>query len=161
MQYRKLLLWGLAAVMTGTLPAISAQAQEEKLIALTFDDGPNIHTTPQVLDLLEEYNAHASFFLIGDRISEENAYVVQRAYEMGCEINSHSRTHSDMTELSAEEIRAEMAFTADAVYEIIGESPKFFRPPYLNVNQTMYDNIDIPFITGFSSSDSGAREFRR
>ena len=156
MQYRKLLLWGLAAVMTGTLPAISAQAQEEKLIALTFDDGPNIHTTPQVLDLLEEYNAHASFFLIGDRISEENAYVVQRAYEMGCEINSHSRTHSDMTELSAEEIRAEMAFTADAVYEIIGEYPKFFRPPYLNVNQTMYDNIDIPFITGFSSSDSGA-----
>jgi hypothetical protein len=75
---------------------------------------------------------------------------------MGCEINSHSRTHQDMTTLSAEDIRVEMAFTADAVYEITGEYPKFFRPPYLNVNQTMYDNIDIPFITGYSSGDSAS-----
>ncbi|MBQ9110833.1 MAG: polysaccharide deacetylase family protein [Oscillospiraceae bacterium] len=149
----------LALSTAGTacpLPASAEDGADTKLIALTFDDGPNTHTTPQVLDVLEQYDARASFFLIGDKISEDNAYVVQRAYDMGCEINSHSRTHSDMTELTAEEIRAEMEFTADAVYGIVGEYPKFFRPPYLNVNQTMYDHIDIPFITGFSSGDSGS-----
>lgn len=152
-----LLLTGAAAM--NAVPMMTAEAETEpKLIALTFDDGPNIHTTPQVLDLLEEYDAHASFFLIGDKISEDNAYVVKRAYDMGCEINSHSRTHSDMTELTAEEITAEMQFTAEAVYEIIGEYPKFFRPPYLNVNQTMYDSIDIPFITGFTSGDASSEK---
>lgn len=145
-----------AAGMLLSVPSSAETQADTKLIALTFDDGPNTYTTPQVLDVLEEYDAHASFFLIGDRITADNAYVVKRAYDMGCEINSHSRTHSDMTELTAEEICAEMAFTADAVYEIIGEYPKFFRPPYLSVNQTMYDNIDIPFITGFSSGDSGS-----
>ncbi len=159
MRYRTGIVWLLVGTLLcsfGTIAASAQKIQEPKLIALTFDDGPNENTTVQVLDLLEQYDAKASFFLIGDRISTENAYVVKRAYDMGCEINSHSRSHLDMTTLSAEDIRAEMAFTADAVYEITGEYPKFFRPPYLNVNQTMYDNIDIPFITGYSSGDSAS-----
>ncbi len=131
---------------------------ESKLIALTFDDGPNTYTTPQVLDILEEYDAKASFFLIGDRINDDSAEVVKRAYEMGCEIDSHSKTHSYMTELTAEEIQAEMEYVDEYVYSIIGEYPKFFRPPYLSVNQTMYDTIDIPFITGYSSGDSNSEK---
>ncbi len=151
----------VTALLTVTCCSISVTAEENssedaKLIALTFDDGPNTHTTPQILDLLEEYNAHASFFLIGDKITEESAVVAKRAYDMGCEINSHSRTHSDMTIMTAEEIIAEMEYVDEAVYSITGAYPKFFRPPYLNVNQTMYDAIDIPFITGFSSGDSSS-----
>ncbi len=139
--------------------SIPADADTDtKLIALTFDDGPNTHTTPQVLDLLEEYDARASFFLIGDKINDDSAEVVKRAYDMGCEINSHSKTHSDMTEMTAEEIQAEMEYVDEYVYSIIGEYPKFFRPPYLNVSQTMYDTIDIPFITGFSSGDSSSEK---
>lgn len=141
-----------------TLPA-TARAESEsdtKLIALTFDDGPNTYTTPKVLDLLEEYDAHASFFLIGDKINDESAEVVKRAYEMGCEINSHSKTHSDMSVMTAEEIKAEMLYVDEYVYSIIGEYPKFFRPPYLNTSQTMYDTIDLPFICGYSSSDSNS-----
>lgn len=139
-----------SSVFTST----AAEEKESKLIALTFDDGPNTHTTPQVLDLLAQYDAHASFFLIGDRINEESAAVAKRAYEMGCEINSHSRTHPDMTQLTAEQIKEEMAYTEEKIISITGERPKFFRPPYLNVNQTMYDAIDIPFITGYSTGDS-------
>ncbi len=138
---------------------VSAETElEEKLIALTFDDGPNTHTTPQVLDLLEQYGARASFFLIGDRINDESAEVVKRAYKMGCEIGSHSKTHSDMSVMSAEDIKAETAYVDERVYSIIGEHPKFFRPPYLNVSQTMYDAIDIPFITGISSGDSNSQK---
>lgn len=141
------------------VPASAEGAGEEpKLIALTFDDGPNTYTTPKVLDLLEEYDAHASFFLIGDKITDESAEVVKRACDMGCEINSHSKTHSDMTQLSEEDIRAEMEYVDEYVYSITGEYPKFFRPPYLNVNQTMYDAIDIPFVTGFSSGDSDSEK---
>lgn len=132
----------------------SVQADEEKLIAITFDDGPNTHTTVQVLDLLEQYDAKASFFLIGDNISEASAPVVKRAYDMGCEINSHSKTHSHMTELTYDEIAAEMDYVKEKVYDIIGEYPEFFRPPYLEVNETMYEAIDVPFITGYSTGDS-------
>ncbi len=131
---------------------------ETKLIALTFDDGPNTYTTPQVLDLLEEYDAKASFFLIGDKITDESAVVAKRAYDMGCEIDSHSKTHSDMSQMTAEEIIAEMEYVDEKIYSITGEYPKFFRPPYLNVNQTMYDSINIPFITGYSSGDSNAEK---
>lgn len=89
----------LLAVMLSGITAFSAiglssekmvNAAEKKVIALTFDDGPNTTTTNEVLDILEEYDAVASFFLIGDNISEESAASVKRAYDMGCEIDNHS-----------------------------------------------------------------------
>lgn len=123
------------------------------MIALTFDDGPNLVTTPEVLDVLEEYEIVASFFLIGDNINMNNMKVVERAYNMGCEINNHSKTHSDMTKLTAEEIKKEIEYTSNMIENIIGEAPKFFRPPYISVNDTMYDNIDLTFICGHGCND--------
>lgn len=76
-------------------------SQDVKYIALTFDDGPNATTTNDVIDKLEKYDIVASFFLIGNNINDESAKAVKRAYDLGCEINNHSRTHSNMTELSA------------------------------------------------------------
>ncbi len=127
--------------------------EEVMYIALTFDDGPNSTTTNDVLDKLEKYGVTASFFLIGDNITDESAQAVKRAYELGCEINNHSRTHSDMTQLTAEEIKAEFDYTDEKVYEITGEHTKFFRPPYISVHQIMFDNIDVPFIAGIGAND--------
>ena len=56
------------------------------MIALTFDDGPNTDTTPLVLDKLEEHGIVASFFVIGNNITDESAEVMKRAYNMGCDI---------------------------------------------------------------------------
>lgn len=123
------------------------------VIALTFDDGPNTTTTNQVLDLLQKYKVKASFFLIGDNIDDESAKSVKRAYDMGCEINNHSKTHSYMNEMSADDIAAEVKFVADKVEEITGETTKFFRPPYIAVSDTMYSNIDMPFINGVGCND--------
>ncbi|MCM1054975.1 MAG: polysaccharide deacetylase family protein [Bacteroides sp.] len=123
------------------------------VIALTFDDGPNTTTTNEVLDMLEKYHVRASFFLIGNNINDESAKAVKRAYDLGCEINNHSRTHSYMNEMSAEDIREEAAFVSDKVKEITGEPTVFFRPPYIAVNDTMYDNIDMPFISGIGCND--------
>lgn len=133
--------------------AEKAGAEESKLIALTFDDGPNTTTTNEVLDILEEYNAVASFFLVGNNINDESAVTVKRAYDMGCEIDNHSKTHPNMSGLSEEEIKAEVEYVDNYVYEIIGEYPKFFRPPYIDTSQTMYDVIDKPFICGIGCSD--------
>lgn len=128
-------------------------SEEVKYIALTFDDGPNATTTNEVIDKLEKYGIVASFFLVGNNVNDESAKAVKRAYDLGCEIDNHSRTHSNMTELSAEEIKAEFEYTDEKVYEITGEHTKFFRPPYIAVHQIMFDNIDVPFIAGIGAND--------
>lgn len=136
---------------------------EKPVIALTFDDGPNTTTTNQVLDLLDKYQVKASFFLIGNNINDESAKSVKRAYDMGCEIDNHSKTHSYMNKMEAEDIAEEVKYVSDKVKEITGEPTVFFRPPYIAVNSTMYDNIDMPFICGAGCNDwdSGVSVERR
>ena len=123
------------------------------IIALTFDDGPNTVITPQVLDLLEEYGAAASFFLIAQNITPESAEVVRRAKAMGCDIENHTLTHPFMDKLSLEEIRKEVDTCTEKIVEITGEAPKFFRPPFIAVSKEMYDNIDMTFICGAGCED--------
>ena len=127
--------------------------EEKKLVALTFDDGPNTTTTNEVLDILEKYGIKASFFLIGVNINDDSAKAVKRAYDMGCDIGNHSKTHSNMTELTDEEIVDEIKYVDDRIYEITGEYPKYFRPPYIAVNNKMFDLIDETFINGFGVTD--------
>ncbi len=125
----------------------------KKHIALTFDDGPNTETTPQVLEKLKSYGIPASFFLVGSNITAEGAKVSRAAFELGCEICSHSRSHSAMPELTAGEIRAEIEFTDGKIEEITGAKPRFFRPPYIAVNDVMINNIDKIFIAGIGAED--------
>ena len=138
------------AVETTTQPE---EVIETKYVALTFDDGPNTTTTAEVLDMLEKYDITASFFLIGTNINDESAKVVKRAYDMGCEINNHSKSHPYMNEMSVDEIIEQFTYTDDLIYEITGERSKFFRPPYIAVSQDMLDNIDVPFISGIGCND--------
>lgn len=121
--------------------------------ALTFDDGPNTVTTPKILDILEKNNITASFFLVGNNITPESRKTVKRAYDMGCQICNHSKTHSAMPELTAEEIREEVSFVSRKVKEITGADTAFFRPPYIAADDKMYDNIDMPFICGLGCDD--------
>lgn len=122
-------------------------------IAITFDDGPNATTTMEVLDILEKYQVRASFFLIGTNINDESAKSVKRAFDLGCDIENHSKTHSYMDKMTADEIKDEVAYVNDKVKEITGTTPNFFRPPYIAVNDTMYENIDMTFISGNGCND--------
>ncbi len=159
MQIKKTVsLLAAAAIGTSGLLACSVAAATEdtppsKCIALTFDDGPNTTTTNQVLDILEEYNAKASFFLIGSNINEETAEVVKRAYDMSCDIGNHSKTHSNMGGMAAEDIKAELAYVDDWVTQITGEPTKYFRAPFIDVSDTMYEVIDQIFICGIDPQD--------
>ncbi len=122
-------------------------------IALTFDDGPNTTITPQVLDLLEEHNIVASFFLIAQNITPESALQARRAYDMGCTIENHTVTHRDMSAMSPEEIRKEIRGCTEKIVEITGEEPRFFRPPYIALSQTLFDTVELPFICGSGCED--------
>ena len=126
---------------------------DQKLVALTFDDGPTIGITDQVLDVLQENGVVASFFLIGQQITDETRYLVKRAHDMGCSIENHSKTHQSMPKLSRQEIVEEIQYTTDLIEEITGEKPEFFRPPFIDYDQKMYDLIDLGFICGYGCED--------
>ena len=143
-----------AVLLISCVPTITANAEAEpKLLALAFDDGPNTTTTNEVLDVLDQYNAKATFFLIGLNINDESAKSVKRAYDMGMEIANHSKTHNSMMNMTPDEIKAEIDYVDEKVEAITGEKTKCFRPPFIGVSQTMYDNIDIPFIYGADTQD--------
>ena len=100
-----------------------------KLISLTFDDGPNTVTTPQVLDLLEDHGISASFFLIADRIDPDSAVVVRRALRLGCEIENHSTTHSMMAGMTPDQIHQEVDHCTRMITDITGRLPRFSARP--------------------------------
>ena len=124
-----------------------------KVIAITFDDGPNTSTTNEVLDVLEEYGVVASFFVIGTNINEDTVPVMQRAVTMGCEINSHSMTHSYMNSMKDDEILAEIESVNELIVGAVGREPAFFRAPYLATSGKMFQLIETPFIAGYGCND--------
>lgn len=123
----------------------------DKLIALSFDDGPS-STTLQILDILEENDAVATFFLIGQNIPG-NESIVEREVELGCEIANHSYTYDAMDQMSTSEIQDSISKTSALIEEITGEAPSFFRPPNIALSNTMYEAIDLPFICGIGCND--------
>lgn len=123
-----------------------------KMVALTFDDGPTT-TTPEVLDILERYDVVATFFLIGNQINSSTTPMIQRELDLGCELANHSYTHSDMSAMSASEIQDEISKTSSAIKNAVDYDVTFFRPPYISISDTMYENIDLNFIQGIGCED--------
>lgn len=123
------------------------------MLALTFDDGPNDSAMVQILDLLAQYDARATFFVVGEKINAPSIPAMRRAVSEGHEIGNHSLTHSHMTRMTQAEIITELEVTQARVHEATGILPKLFRPPYIDVDQRMLDNIRVPFISGTGNRD--------
>jgi len=106
------------------------------MVALTFDDGPSPNTS-RILDVLERYDARATFFVLGYR-SARHRNIVERAANIGSEIASHTWTHDNMAHLSAARIRESIESTSALIESITGvPSPHFFRPPFGSTNDTV------------------------
>lgn len=103
-------------------------------VALTFDDGPDIRFTPQVLDVLDQYQAKATFFLMGARAAE-HSQIVQRIYNEGHAIGNHTYWHPNLVEENLDRIRWEVTATEDAIEQILGFRTRLFRPPYGALNR--------------------------
>ncbi|TFE24561.1 polysaccharide deacetylase family protein [Cohnella luojiensis] len=103
--------------------------QGRKLIALTFDDGPDSKYTPQILDILKKYDAKATFFVVGLQVAK-NPDVARRIIKEGHTIGNHSWSHSDLTKLSEKKLKAEIEKTQQAVVKATGIAPELVRAPY-------------------------------
>lgn len=98
---------------------------KEKVVALTFDDGPHKKYTTDILDLLEQYNAKGTFFIVGEQ-AEKNPEVVLRMYEDGHELANHTYTHPNSRNVS--KVMNEIRQTNNTIYSITGYTPTLFRP---------------------------------
>lgn len=98
-------------------------------IALTFDDGPSAAWTPVLLDGLKERGVKATFFLIGEN-ADKNPEIVKRMAEEGHLIGNHTYHHVELTKVSENEARLELADTSAVIVRITGKEPEYMRPPF-------------------------------
>ena len=101
----------------------------KKKIAISFDDGPDPRWTPQILNILKQKKATATFFVIG---SNANQYLglLRREYDEGHEIGNHTYTHPEMGDISRGQLQLELNLTARLFASTLGVKTLLFRPPY-------------------------------
>lgn len=124
------LVWASASIASGVyVDALICNRKKKNMIALSFDDGPN-EATPQILDMLQEHQAKASFFIIGKKIAT-NKEVVLRMIAEGHTVGHHSWSHSPGFPLkSSKEIRKEIVCAQNTLEVLSGQKHRWFRPPY-------------------------------
>lgn len=115
------------------------------MVALTFDDGPAGSKTGRLLDALEQYGAHATFFIVGNRIpgDEEN---IKRAAAIGCEVGNHSNSHAKLTGLDDVSVSNEIHPVAETIKSLTGQNTVICRPPYGAIDERVQAIIDAPII---------------
>jgi peptidoglycan/xylan/chitin deacetylase (PgdA/CDA1 family) len=115
------------------------------MVALTYDDGPYSPVTNRILDTLERYDAKATFFVVGNRVSSYSS-TVKRAYNMGCEIANHTYNHTFLTSASSSTISNEINRTNSAVKSVTGQSPVIVRAPGGDLNSRVLSTVNYPFV---------------
>ena len=111
------------------LPVVHRSRSKAPKLALTFDDGPDPEVTPKLLDLLREHSAKASFFFVGAR-AKAHPELVSRVHAEGHDVGTHTDTHRAMFHFgSRSSVYNEVQRGIDAIEDILGKTPLFFRPP--------------------------------
>ena len=136
---------GRAPVTERAAETECATAGDRKMVALTFDDGPSVPHTDKILDLLTINGAKATFFVVGQRVSEYEQ-VLRREQELGCQIGNHTFDHKTLTALTAENIRAQTEKTDTAVQSLLGVAPQILRAPGGSVNSKVRQNAGKPIV---------------
>lgn len=114
----------------------------DKLVALTFDDGPHEGSTERLLEGLREREVKATFFLIGESVEGKEELVEQMAQD-GHLIGSHTFHHVELTGLSLEEACSEITMTNEAIAEVTGQTVEYIRPPYGSWNSKLECAINM------------------
>lgn len=132
--------WGSWSNASGQM-AIDA---DRKMIALTYDDGPSLYT-PVVLDALEKYEAHATFFVVGNRVSQFSGSI-RREAELGCEIGNHTYGHNNLGSLPSAQIQQALSQTNSLVKKLSGTDIHVMRPPGGSYNAAVCAAAGMPVI---------------
>lgn len=122
-------LWPTSRLLGPNLLRLPDAAAARRDITLTFDDGPEPAVTPQVLDLLDQFGAKATFFCIGQRVLQHRA-LAQEIVRRGHRIDNHSHIHRhNFSLLGPGGVKREVQRAQDAIAEVTGHVPRFFRAP--------------------------------
>ena len=121
------------------------EKKNRKVVALTFDDGPNSTTTNQALDTLSKYGIKATFFVLGKNVSG-NEEILKRMKADGHVIGNHSWSHPVLSKLSLDEAKKQITDTEDALTKVLGSSSKLMRPPYGAITDDIRNSLDLSFI---------------
>ena len=136
----------LSGVRPSALPAdASAQIQENRYLALTFDDGPKRGTTDLLLDGLRERGASATFFLVGEQAALYPD-LVKRMQEEGHQVGNHTWSHVRLEGENEEELRQEIEKTEILLGNILGGSGYWLRPPYGLIGEGIEKQVKVPMI---------------
>jgi peptidoglycan-N-acetylglucosamine deacetylase len=137
------LSYGSISIRSGFYCKVLCSAEtEKKIIALTFDDGPDKKGTPAILDILKKYNIPAAFFCIGHK-AEENPELIWKINEDGHAVGSHSYSHHFFFDLyRSKKMVKEMQKTEDILYKILNKKIKMFRPPYGVTNPPLAEALN-------------------
>ncbi len=100
---------------------------KEKMIAVTFDDGPSPSFTGQILDILKKYNAKATFFIIGEQ-AEKLPDLVKRQINEGHEIGNHMYRHREVFQMPMPEIKEDLEHSHRVIEGITGKPIRLYRP---------------------------------
>lgn len=121
------------------LPVYSVE-RDDHVIAVTFDASWGADNTPKLLDILDEYDAKCTFFLVGLWV-DKYPDMVQAIVERGHEIGNHSATHPHMSKLSESKMLEELRMMSDKVEKLTGVRPTLFRPPYGDYNNSVIRTV--------------------
>lgn len=109
-------------------------------VALTFDDGPDLHYTPQILTILRREHVKATFFIVGTQ-AIRYPEMLRRIVKEGHTIGNHSFDHPNLFQVSSNEVVREILFTDRTIRRITGIHTPWFRAPYGNVNTTILNQL--------------------
>lgn len=118
--------------------------KSKKMIALTFDDGPNYNTS-KIIDVLNKYDIKATFFVLGSR-AINNKDILKKMADSGMEIGNHTYNHLLLTKYDENKIRSEIEDTSEVIYTATKKKPKLLRPSYGSVNNKIKKVANMPII---------------
>lgn len=114
---------------------------DEKVVAISFDAAWGADKTEKIMEILKEYNADATFFLVGFWV-ENYPEITKKIAENGFEIGTHSNTHPDMVKLNAEQMKLELETSAKTIEETTGNKVELFRAPFGSYNDTLINTAE-------------------
>jgi peptidoglycan/xylan/chitin deacetylase (PgdA/CDA1 family) len=113
----------------------------DPVLALTFDDGPSVWTE-QILDLLERYDARATFFVLASEVvGDSERATLRRILDAGSEIGNHTFSHPSLTTLDDGAIRDDLERAGSLIEEASGTTLRFWRPPYFHVDDRVREVV--------------------
>jgi len=124
----------------GKIKPIYCVDTQEKKIAISFDAAWGAELTPQILDILDEYNVKATFFLVGFWV-EKYPDILKEIYNRGHEIGNHSENHPHMSTLSPAQMKLEIERVNEEIFQCINVTPTVFRAPFGDYNDALMNTV--------------------